>query len=195
MPEDRAFEELMARLRARDDEAARNVFDRFARRLIALAGRHLDSRLRQKVDPEDVVQSAFRSFFVRQAEGQFDLSDWGALWSLLVVITLRKCGHKVEHFASSRRDVRREQAAADPERGWELAAPEPTPEEAAQLAEAVESLMRCLDDPRERQMLELCLQGHSGAEVSTRVGRSERTVQRVMSRVRRQLERMHEQGG
>src|SRR5438874_2331648 len=119
MPVDDAFEELMARLQARDQDAARTVFDRYARRLMALAARHLDGRLRQKVDPEDVVQSAFKSFFLRHAEAPFELADWGGLWALLVVLTLRKCGHRAEHFRAARRDVRRE--GTPPEEGgqWE----------------------------------------------------------------------------
>ena len=59
----------MERLRAGDDEAAREVFDRFARRLVGLARRRFDRRLAHRVDPEDVVQSAFKSFFVRHREG------------------------------------------------------------------------------------------------------------------------------
>ena len=56
----------MGRLRSGEDEAAREVFVRFAARLAGLARRHLDVRLAVKVDPEDVVQSAYKSFFVRQ---------------------------------------------------------------------------------------------------------------------------------
>jgi DNA-directed RNA polymerase specialized sigma24 family protein len=48
-----------------DEQAARENFDRFARRLIGLARTRLDRRIRQKIDPEDVVQSVFRSFFTR----------------------------------------------------------------------------------------------------------------------------------
>ena len=52
----------MARLRAGDNAAAAEVFRRFANRLIGLARTHLDARVRQKVDPEDVMQSALKSF-------------------------------------------------------------------------------------------------------------------------------------
>jgi RNA polymerase sigma-70 factor (ECF subfamily) len=63
------FHDLMARLRDGDPDAARAVFDRFARRLAALAAARLPAVLRSKLDPEDVVQSAFRTFFRRQAAG------------------------------------------------------------------------------------------------------------------------------
>src|SRR5436305_856841 len=79
------FSALMGRLRAGEDAAAREVFDRFARRLVALARRRLDRRLAHRADPEDVVQSAFKSFFVRHREGTFRLGDWDGLWSLLTL--------------------------------------------------------------------------------------------------------------
>ncbi len=172
MTEPSSFEQLMARLQARDESAAAEVFGRFANRLIGLARQHLDGRLRQKVDPDDVMQSAMKSFFLRHAEGRFELRDWDSLWAMLVVITLRKCGHKVEHFRAARRDVRREAAplvSDDSLPSWEAVASEPTPSRAALLTEAVEQVMQSLDDPRERRVLELSLQGHDTAEVSAAV--------------------------
>ncbi len=136
MPEDRLFAEVMTRLRAGDDAAAAEVFRRFANRLIGLARTHLDGRIRQKVDPEDVMQSALKSFFVRHQGGQFDLAGWDSLWSMLVVITLRKCGHQIEHYRAACRDVQREQTplprvAEDSAPSWEAIANDPTPAQGA----------------------------------------------------------------
>jgi RNA polymerase sigma-70 factor (ECF subfamily) len=190
MPAEAAFQQLMARLRAGDEEAAREVFGRFARRLIGLAAKHLDGRLRPKVDPEDVAQSALKSFFLRYAGGEYELAGWDDLWALLVLITLRKCGLKLKFYRAGRRDVQREQQPPpDADSGWEAVAREPTPAEAALLAETVEQLLRSLPGERERRMLELSLQGCSADEISAAVGRSARTVERVLARVRKRLER------
>jgi RNA polymerase sigma-70 factor (ECF subfamily) len=197
MSQDAAFAEVMDRLRAGDQAAASEVFRRFASRLIGLARTHLDHRLRTKVDPEDVMQSALKSFFVRHAGGQFDLSSWDSLWSMLVVITLRKCGHKAEYFRTAMRDINREQAmsevAEDSISSWQTVAHDPTPVQATLLAEAVEQILQSLGDDRERQIIELSLQGFTPVETSARVGRSERTVQRVLDRVRRRLQRMRDE--
>ncbi len=99
--------DAMGRLELGSEQAATEIYQRFARRLIGLANRRLDVTLQPKADPESVVQSVFRSFFVRQAEGQFELENWDGLWSLLMRITLRKCGRRAAALHAECRDVRR----------------------------------------------------------------------------------------
>jgi RNA polymerase sigma-70 factor (ECF subfamily) len=186
MVPDPSFGDLMARLRASDEEAAKRVFQQFAQRLIALARSRLDDRLRRKVDPEDILQSVFKSFFCRQAQGEFELDSWESLWSLLSVITVRKCGRWRRYFHAERRNLQAEISS------WEVFADEPTPEEAAILTETLEQVMRGLEGS-EREMVMLSLQGYTVAEISDQVDRTRRTVQRVLQRVRQRLERLQAQ--
>src|SRR6187402_3281387 len=86
-------------------------FERFTRRLIGLARGHIDARLRHKVDLEDVVQSAYKSFFLRYGEGALATEGWDGLWGLLTVITLRKCADRARYHQAECRDVKREQTA------------------------------------------------------------------------------------
>lgn len=192
---DESFDEVMRRLKAGDGEAARDVFQRYANRLIGLARSRLGTLMRQKVDPEDVVQSVFKSFFVRQADGRIDLEDWNGLWAMLTVITLRKCGHRVEYFRAACRDVRREaDRSPSPDQSgaaWEAVAREPTPSEAALLSETLEHLLEPLDE-RERLIAVMSLQGYTIVEIAEEVKRSERTVQRVLDHVRKRLRRLRE---
>src|SRR5262249_31781480 len=114
MSPDRSFEGVMARLRAGDNEAATRVFNRFANRLIELAQKKLNPKTRRKLDPEDVLQSVFRSFFARQAAGTLkEPESWDNLWGLLVVLTLRKCGRRINYFHLACRDVDREEPYPD----------------------------------------------------------------------------------
>jgi RNA polymerase sigma-70 factor (ECF subfamily) len=196
MAPNESFVDLMARLRAGEDAAAAEVFARFAGRLHGLARRHLDTVLRQKVDAEDVVQSAYKSFFVRYGEGRFQVEGWNNLWGLLTLITLRKCADRAAYFRAERRAVAREVAPpADPETGgrWEGIDREPSPDEAAMLAETVAQLFRGLDAD-EAPVVELSLQGYTAQEISERLGRAERSVRRLRERVRKRLERMHLEG-
>jgi RNA polymerase sigma-70 factor, ECF subfamily len=193
MMADESFEAVMRRLKTGDNDAAREVFQRYAHRLIGLARSRLGTLMRQKVDPEDVVQSVFKSFFVRQVDGRIDLDDWNGLWAMLTVITLRKCGHRIEYFRAACRDLRREadRSPSPDESGaaWEAVARDPTPSEAALLSETLEQLLQPLDE-RERQIAVMSLQGFTIVDIANEVKRSERTVQRVLDHVRKRLRRL-----
>src|SRR5262245_21231499 len=108
MSQDQSFADLMARLRVGEPDAATEVFNHFAGRLVELARSRIDERLRRKVDSEYVIQSVFCSFFTQQAQGKFNAKSWPELWSLLVVMTIRKCGGRLDYFFAARRDVRQE---------------------------------------------------------------------------------------
>lgn len=172
-----------------DDPAA---FERFTRRLIGLARAHLDVRLQHKIEPEDVVQSVYRSFYVRYGEELTPAQGIEGLWPLLTLITVRKCADRVRYYQAERRNIAREAGPAPEDRlqPWqEAAGREPTPEHAAVLAETLENLLAGLDAD-ERPIIELSLQGYSTQEVSERLGRAERSVRRLRERVRKQLERL-----
>jgi RNA polymerase sigma-70 factor (ECF subfamily) len=180
-----SFAELVARLREGEGSAADRVVQRFTRRLIALARSRLDAPTRHKVDPEDVVQSVYKSFFHRFRAGRFDLASWEDLWRLLTVITLRKCANQSKFFRRERRQAARESGEIN--RVVELPDREPSPREAAVLTETIEELLRSLPS-RDRPVLELSLQGYTVLEISQLLGRAERTVWRLREHVRRRLQ-------
>ncbi|HEY3394223.1 MAG TPA: sigma-70 family RNA polymerase sigma factor [Lacipirellulaceae bacterium] len=188
-----SFVEFLARLQSNDDAAAGELFGRFTHQLIALALRHVNAGLRHKVDPEDVVQSAYKSFFIRYGDGKLDAVNWNSLWGLLTLITVRKCAERAAYHHAGRRDAAREVAGP---RGNELVQwlepvnRDPTPLEAAILSETVEQLFSSLDE-EERPILELSLQGYTTREISERLGRAERTVRLLREGVRHRLEHMH----
>src|SRR5947209_13055881 len=151
-----SFAEFVARLHSKDDLAAQQLFARFTCQLIGVALRHIDARLRHKVDPEDVVQSAYKSFFVRYGPENLDLAGWNSLWGLLALITVRKCAEKATYHRAQRRDAAREVSPPtgnEPAPWSEPLGREPTPLEAAVLSETVEQLFAGLDDD-ERPILE-----------------------------------------
>jgi RNA polymerase sigma factor (sigma-70 family) len=191
MPPESSFAELMARLQAGNQDAATQLFARYANQLLVKARFHLDARLRSKLDPEDVVQSALRSFFVRNAQGEYDLRDHDALWGLLVTITLRKCSRWNERFLQAdKRDVRREVARSQEDssaQSWEPVGLEPQPDESLILAELWQRLMTGLP-ARERRVIELKQQGYTVKEIAAEMGYTSYTVYRVLAWVRRRLE-------
>lgn len=187
-----SFVDLVTRLKQGDNAAAAEVFLRFTHRLLGLARKHLDDRFSAKVDPEDVVQSAYKSFFLRHQDGDIRISSWDHLWGLLTIITVRKCADRATFFTAEKRNVSREMAVNDASPAfspWQQAVDrEPAPEEAMMLSETVEELFRTLADPDERSILELSLQGYSTQEISESTGRAERSVRRLRERIRNHLE-------
>jgi RNA polymerase sigma-70 factor (ECF subfamily) len=187
-----SFAEFLTRLHSRDDAAAQELFARFTHQLITLADQQIAARLRRKVDPEEVVQSAYKSFFVRYGAGKLDAVNWNSLWGLLTLITVRKCAERSAYHRAERRDAARE---VSPPRGDEAApwlesfSREPTPLEAAVLSETIEQLFAGLDE-EERPILELSLRGYTTREISERLGRAERTVRLLREGIRHRLERM-----
>jgi RNA polymerase sigma-70 factor (ECF subfamily) len=182
--------ELMARWREGDEEAAGELFQRYAQRLLALAQSRLAAWLARHVDAEDVVQSAYRSFFTGARAGRYALERSGDLWRLLVAITLHKLHHQVErHTAGKRAAVRACPLGAGAALAIEeqVLAREPTPAEAAALADTLERVFRGLE-PLQRRMVELRLQGCSLDEIAADVHRSERTVRRLLERIKERLE-------
>lgn len=79
-------------------------------------------------------------------------------------------------------------AEADSDILWEPSAAEPTPQEAAVLSEIIEQAMRQLDE-RGRRVFSLKLQGYSIPEISSEIGRTERTVFRTLEDIRAHLEK------
>jgi RNA polymerase sigma-70 factor (ECF subfamily) len=176
-----------------DPQLAEEIFCRFTHRLVALARSRLDQRLTAKVDAEDVVQSVYKSFFWRCQDGQFDLASWNSLWGLLVRITVRKCLKQQDLYLAGRRHVGREVPPPAETSGtggaWDGYAREPDPAQAAALVETVEQLMDGLD-PQQQEMFSLRLQGYTVPEISQQTARSERTVERLLERIRHRIQRL-----
>ena len=198
MPAEPSFAEFLARLRQGDDQAARLLVERFGQRLLLMAQRRLDVRLRGKVEPDDVVNSALKSVCLRLREGHFVLRDWDNLHALLVTITYRKCGRWREYYFSQQRDVAREKPFAldedDATGASEPPGREPSPVEVLLLEETAAGMVRGLTD-EERQVVRLRLEGYDVREISERINcpydRVWRTLRLVKERLRRMLEGDH----
>ncbi len=178
---------LLGRYRGGDNLAADELFARYFGRLTSLARSRLSPRLAGRTDPEDIVLSVYRSFFVKAREGRYALSRGGDLWRLLAAITKHKLLRQVRSQTADRRSVDVEVPLDRIDErellGGQLA---PTPEDAAELADELEWVLARLD-PFARRVLELRLQGLQLAGIAEDTGRSERTVRRVLTQVRELL--------
>jgi len=175
-----------------DQQAAGELFNRYVARLIALARSKLSPGLARRLDADDVVQSACRSFFVRVRDGRLVVQPGGELWDLLAAITLRKVLGQVEHHTAQKRSIKREEKPADTDSVcWvevEAIARDPGAGEQNALAEECEQAMSGLT-PIHRQIVELRLQELTTTEIAAKVGRSDRMVRLVLSDFGKKLEK------
>ena len=187
MPESKSVKGLVDRWQTGDAAAAEELHRRYAQQLWALAEAQIGQRLRRRVDPEDIVQSVFRTFFRRATDGQFVIDHSCSLWHLLVRITINKVRLRAQHHHAGKRDVAIEVYAGDEQLAPEAIAREPGPEEAAALADEIETLLRRLKPP-EIEIFRLAMQGHATPDIAERLGRSRWTIRRTLDRIGRQLE-------
>jgi RNA polymerase sigma-70 factor (ECF subfamily) len=64
-------ESLLFRFQRGQSDAATALYLRYAKRLHALVSKQRGADLAARVDPEDIVQSVFRTFFRRAAAGHY----------------------------------------------------------------------------------------------------------------------------
>lgn len=183
--------ELLARWRAGDEQAAGKLWRRYAVRLIALARKRLSASMNRHVDPEDLVQSAYRCFFAGDRGQRYVLRHSGDLWRLLVAITLHKVHDQAKRHRAKKRDLSLEQhfgeATSLQHLQTQMLAHDPTPAEAAALTDELELVLRTLT-PEQRRMVEMRLQGYQLDEIAAATRHHERTVRRVMKGFKQQLQ-------
>ncbi len=176
------------RLPMGDEEIVREFWDRYGPSLQRLAKSRMTSALQQRVGPDDVVQSVCRTFFRRARQQEFDLQGTDNLWRLLCAITLTKVRQHARFHYRQRRSPKREvpldaeSPGEKPSDGENLACA-PTPAEIADFADTMQRFFGMLSG--QQQALVLCkLEGLTQVEIADRLKCSERTVRRLLERVR-----------
>jgi len=193
MPDD--SQALFARYRAGSDGAADEIVHRYFQRLTALARARLTEDVAGRVDPEDAVQSALRSFFIGAREDRFELVRRGDLWRLLAAITSHKASRLTTHHRAARRSVRRQAAfPASASFGIDqaLVDPQHSPAEVALRDDELAELLRTLSSEL-RQVLALRLQDLTLEEIAAQIGCSTRTIRRRLNELGAILERRAKQ--
>jgi RNA polymerase sigma factor (sigma-70 family) len=185
--------DLLSRWKSGDETAAAEIFDRYLSRLTALARTRLSPKLARRVDPEDIVQSAYRSFFRHAKDDRYVLQKSGDLWRLLAAIVMNKLHGQVEFHKAKKRSISVEESMMlggsdgnSPIINPEAFVKAPTSDEMLGITEELEHVMAKLPDSY-RRILELYLQGYDVAEIAEDIERSERTVRRAIENVRSML--------
>jgi RNA polymerase sigma-70 factor (ECF subfamily) len=176
----------------RREEAARQIWLRFAERLGAVVRHRLNSRILRHAGLDDVLQSLFASFFAAAPGPNGPPRNRAELWKLLICFTMRKVANTAHHDHAQRRDIRRERPlvnlAADTASAGR-ANPEPedfrtlSPEDEAIAREEFDRLLAVLPEDL-KQVFAMRLEGYTNSEIAEQIGRVERTVELRMRVIR-----------
>jgi RNA polymerase sigma-70 factor (ECF subfamily) len=147
----------------------------------------MDRAFRAREDPEDVVQTVFRTFFRRAAKGEFRIQHYGELWALLATITRHKVLKRAEGYRTQKRDPDRETTCQDDQ----LAGREPDAPDVAITAELIEKTLAGMDSSYV-EVFQMRLQGCTETEIATKVGGTRTAVRCKLQRLRQRLMRLNE---
>jgi len=182
MPSDRS---LLRRFQNGQVDAATQLYLRYARRVRALASAQLGRDLSARVDPEDLVQSIFRSFFRRAVSDHYDVPEGEELWKLLLVIALHKIRDKASFHRAAKRNVRATEIGMTFDRAIQNV---PSVDEAAltDLQLIVQEILEQLPESQ-RAIVELRIESYQVDEIARKTQRSRRSVERALQDFRRRL--------
>lgn len=185
-----SFRELVRATRNGDESAAERIVNEFTGPLVAMARRQIGERLSARVEAEDVVQSMYRSLFVRMRDGEYELGSGSDLWKLVVTMTLNKIRRKAKFHTTQKRGMQREQRLTSVDGSQiEQVGDDAAPDDIVELLDTLQTFVAGVS-PRERPILELRLQGLATDEIAKETGRAERSVRRILQNLRIDMERM-----
>jgi len=178
---------LLRRFRAGDGDAATALYTRYAGRLLGLAAARTSPAVQTRLDPEDIVQSVFRTFFRRAALGEYEVPAGDELWKLFLVIGLCKIRTAAVHHTAAKRDVRQTAAgeAFDAAVGTTTGSHDEVAERALRMT--IDELLVPLPE-HYREVVRLRMDGFEVLDIAARTGRAKRSVERILQEFRRKLQ-------
>jgi RNA polymerase sigma factor (sigma-70 family) len=179
-----AFQSLMEEIAGGSEAAVESLLSLYGKHLSRAVRRRLNQGIRSKFDTSDFVQAVWASFFCgREALATFENSGQ------FVAFLTRMAKNKVidecrRRFQTQKNDVNRERTLGG-DASQEVAIPgrEPTPSQVAIGHEEWERMIGGVPS-HYREILELRALGETQEEIAQRLGVSEKTVRRVLKRVR-----------
>jgi RNA polymerase sigma-70 factor (ECF subfamily) len=145
MSDEQTFEELIRRVRARDERAAADLVNRYERAIrVAVRVRVSGPDLRTLLDSTDICQSVLASFFVRAALGQYELNTPEQLLRLLTTMARHKLLNQARKQRTARRDAQRLERREAIEEA--IRDPGPDPGQTAANRELVEKVLAALPE-------------------------------------------------
>jgi RNA polymerase sigma factor (sigma-70 family) len=169
---------LIRALQGGRDSAVGHLFELYFERLVHLARTRLQMVPGGTAAEEDVALRSFHSMCrrVQSPDRPLRVADRNELWRLLATRTISRAIDVLRRH-------RPEETPGD-EDVEQLLSREPTPEQAAEMADECERLLALLDEPELRQIALWKVEGYTHEEIAAKLGCVTRTVERKVWRIR-----------
>ncbi len=177
----RSSEKLFQRYKRGSETASVEIHTRYENRLICLARKRLLGVLQSKMDADDIAQETFATFFAMADRNEVQWRQRGDLWRLLAGIAINKVKQQFDHYSALKRDLRSESRLINPVDAFNADA-----EQVKQLSELVEHVLAS-EKPLVETVLKLRLAGFAFEEIAEQVGRSTRTIRRLLESLKTKL--------
>lgn len=183
---------LLNRARKGSADAFEDLYRLYSDRLAGAVRKSLGSRLRARMDKEDLVQSVWKDV-LPDLDG-FEYRGQDSFFRWLCARIIRKIQDKGRYYGREKRDAARETpidvGGSQSGAGRVLPASDPTPSQAAMRRENVERLMQLLDHlpDNQRQTLVFRLRdSKTFEEIAGELGRSAGAVRQLYYRALRRI--------
>jgi DNA-directed RNA polymerase specialized sigma24 family protein len=186
--------ECLGRLKAGEADAARLLWERYARQLLETARHKLPVAVRRVADEEDIAQSVFTALWNGADLGRLnELANRDDLWWYLLATTRHKIFKHLRGATSLKRgggnvrsfsDIKASGESKALRRFKELVSSEPTPEFVAMLEDEHNRLLGLLRDDQLRNIAAWRIEGYSIDEIATRLQIAPRSVTRKLMLIR-----------
>ena len=160
------------------DSAVRPLLEAYFDRLVQLARKRLQNLPGLGGYDEDLALRSFHSVYVRLRDPArpLDLGGRDDLWRLLATRTISRAIDLIRRHHPG--EVPGDQDVT------QLFKREPTPQEAAEVADECRRLLESLPEPELRQIALWKVEGYTNEEIATRLDCVPRTIERKVSRIR-----------
>ena len=174
---------LIRGVKSGDEAAATALYHRYAARVMGLVSQQMADHLKSSIEPEDIVQSVFKSVFRGVVHKNYHAPAGGSLWHLIAVLVVHKVRSKARCHGASKRDYRRTESL-DGASEAEISQSSPHEWEVA-IRECLERLTVA-----EQEATQLRIQGFTVEEIAAQMGKSRRSVERLLQSAREELAKM-----
>jgi len=194
MDENDPVTQWIAGLKAGDEAAVADLWNRYFERLVHLARQKLGTTPRRVADEEDVALSVFRCLCAGAQHGRLaEMTDRSDLWRVLVTMTMRKAIDQQRRLAGKKRGAGhvRGESVFDRRSGDEgtpgiqrFSDDLPTPLMLTLIEEEGRRLLDALEDPTLRQVALWKLESYTNDEIADKLQLTTRSVERKLHRIR-----------